>query len=837
MDSIINEPWFSDIRRPGRYLGNEINAVRKDPLNVEVTMALAFPDVYEVGMSHLGLKILYHILNRHAWISAERVFAPWVDLEPYLRQTKRPLTSLETETPLADFDILGFSLQHELCYTNVLNMLDLSGIPLFSAERTDDHPLIVAGGPACFNPEPVAPFLDAVVIGDGEEVAPAICRVVREAKKTHMASRQAILSRLRRIKGVYLPGGFSVKYRPDGTLKRIVPRFPDHTSVEKAIVPDLESHPYPECQVVPIPALVHDRLSIEIARGCTRGCRFCQAGMIYRPVRERSFDSILKHAESALRCTGYEELSLLSLSSGDYSNIQALLKALMDRYADQRTAISLPSLRIDSFSPSWLQQIKRVRKTGFTLAPEAGNERLRKIINKGLTQTDILNMAKEIYGAGWNLIKLYFMVGLPFEEEQDLLDLVRLSREIAGLAGGKGKKARLHVSVATFVPKSHTPFMWRPQISLEESHRRIRFVRTKLKEARIKVKWNQPEMSWLEGIFSRGDRNLSRAVLEAWKQGARYDAWTEQFQWETWKEAFRRTGIDPAFYLYRERSTDEVLPWDHISCGVHKTYLKAEWERAVNEQLTPDCRERCNLCGVCDLDTIKPVLSPAQTTSRGPKLPQKTIAPVQKKFRIFFTKTGTARYIGHLELNRVFIRAFKRAGTPLSYSKGFHPMPKISFAKALGVGIESLDETLDIEVVGALCAVNLKASMDVQLPEGIQITRIEDLPPGSKKPKLQEIHYVIRLNGVVLNSEALGTFMGCADFPVSLDKGAGLKKVINLRSRVRSLECPGPHEIRMVLHHSDGPEFKPVEILAHVFSLDPARLKPIEIVKTRQVLA
>ncbi|HEJ83988.1 MAG TPA: TIGR03960 family B12-binding radical SAM protein, partial [Desulfobacteraceae bacterium] len=515
--AIFDQSWFSRIKRPSRYLGNEINVVKKDPAAADVSVALAFPDVYEVGMSHLGLKILYHILNRQEWMAAERVFCPWIDLEQELRARGLPLGSLESGRPLSDFDIVGFSLQHELTHSNVLTMLELSGIPFLAGQREFPFPLVIAGGPACFNPEPVALLFDAMVIGDGEEVLVDICRRVRAAGGRRNARKQDLLVELAGLRGVYVPSLFNVRHKNDGRIKDIEPRLEGYRHVNKAIVPDINQTLFPRAQVVPFTELVHDRLAVEICRGCTRGCRFCQAGMIYRPVRERRPQSVLDRADEELRLTGFEELSLLSLSSGDYECLGPLLKALMDRQARNNTAVSLPSLRVDSLDPEWFEQIKRVRKTGFTLAPEVGNDRLRRAMNKALTNEDILDMARRVYAAGWKLIKLYFMIGLPGESEKDLVDIVRLCKEVLRCAKGPGKSPKLNVSVATFVPKAHTPFMWTSQVHFEESRRRIRRIQEGLGRrpfSGVRVKWNQPELSWLEGIFSRGDRRLSCVVLE-----------------------------------------------------------------------------------------------------------------------------------------------------------------------------------------------------------------------------------------------------------------------------------------------------------------------------------
>ncbi|MFH1241506.1 MAG: TIGR03960 family B12-binding radical SAM protein, partial [Pseudomonadota bacterium] len=766
--SIVDEPWFSKITRPSRHLGDEVNCVKKDPRSTEVSVALAFPDVYEVGMSHLGLKILYHILNLREWICAERIFSPWIDLEKELRHRSIPPATLESGRPLTSFDIVGFSLQHELSYSNVLNMLDLSGIPLFAGERGDNDPLVIAGGPACFNPEPVAEFFDLIVVGDGEETLLQICKTLREARQKGVKSRKELLSQLRHIKGVYVPSYFRPHYTAEGTIDFIEPFSSDYPFVEKALVPDIDAYPFPECQVVPFTELVHDRMAIEISRGCTRGCRFCQAGMIYRPVRERSPDSILLSTQKAIELTGYEDLSLLSLSSGDYSCIGPLLKTLMDRQASEKISISLPSLRIDSLNPSLIEEIKRVRKTGFTLAPEAGNDRLRKTINKRLTQEDIMETAQQVYDAGWNLIKLYFMVGLPFERKGDVKDIINLSKQIAALAGKRGKRPNLNVSVSTFVPKSHTPFMWVPQIALEEAGERIGLIQGGFKRSRVRVKWNHPEMSWLEGIFSRGDRRLTPAIIEAWRRGARFDAWSEHFQMEIWEQAFRAIGVDPLFYLHRERSLDESLPWDHIRSGVSKDFLTQEWLRAQIPEFTPDCRETCLDCGVCDHKTVSPVIfgdgnftpAPIEEPAFKPAIPSTT------RCRLTFSKLGNARYLSHLELVNVFIRALRRAGVNLVRSKGHHPMPKLSFAAALPVGTESMQETLDLELVGTPDVLSVRQRLNSQLPRGIEVASVEEIPSQSQSPCLKESHFLVRLEGIELKEENLAGFHRSSCFPI-----------------------------------------------------------------------
>lgn len=824
------------IGKPSRYLGTEINSVHKDLSKVEVKIALAFPDVYEVGMSHQGLQILYHILNQIPYIAAERVYAPWEDMERLLRDKGFPLSSLESGLPLKDFDILGFSLQYELSYTNMLNMMDLGGIPIWASERDGTFPLIMAGGPCAFNPEAVADFFDIVLIGDGEEAVPEIVDTCRRWKLgSQEAGKVGLLRKLMDIKGVYVPSFFDVTYDNDGTVREIVPKVEGYQKVEKRIVADLNTVPYPDRPIVPFMRIVHDRVNLEVTRGCTRGCRFCQAGMIYRPTRERTPEKLQEIAEKALRSTGYEDLSLLSLSTGDYSGINDLLVNLMDRYSDEKVAISLPSMRVDTMSPELVSEIKRVRKTGFTMAPEAGSERLRDAINKGIKEEEILESALHIFEAGWESIKLYFMIGLPTETDEDITAIADLSGKV--LRSGKRFRGKnVTASASTFVPKSHTPFQWEEQIGIEETRRRHDLLRRELKKRGVSFKWHEPAMSELEGVFSRGDRRLSRVIAKAFELGCRFDGWGELFRYDLWKRAFEEIGIDPLSYL-RKRDFEEILPWDHIDSGVSKKYLILESRRCHEARFTPDCRyEECTGCGVCDFKSIKNRVGEGEIRRRPRPMTRPKPAQAVRRIRLTYSKVEDARFLGHLELSSLFARAVRRAGIPVRYSAGFHPAPRITFSPPIPLGMESREEFADIEIEGYISCMEMKERLNLELPSGIRISDAGDIDMAmpAVTSAVTRADYEIR---DVRSQESevrsvLQRFMGKDTFLFRKEKTG---REYDIRPLIERLEA-ADNKIEITIKAGKDGGIKPGELVQALLQLSDEETKLLRIVKTKTYL-
>lgn len=600
--NMIPDSILMQVEKPARYTGNEINMVVKDPKKVDVRFGFCFPDVYEVGMSHLGLQILYFFLNRREDTYCERVFAPWVDLEKIMREKNIPLFSLETQENIKNFDFLGFTLQYEMSYTNIFNMLDLAGIPIFSADRSEEDPIIVCGGSCAYNPEPLAEMVDFFYLGEGEVLYDQIIEMYKENKKNGKTKAE-FLESLLDIDGIYVPKYYDVEYKENGEIKSFTPNHPKARKIiRKVIVTDVDNVFYPEKQLVPLVEVVHDRVTLELFRGCIRGCRFCQAGFVYRPVRQKKPDTLMEQAKNLVAASGHEEISLISLSTSDYTCFPELANGLLDEFKDKAVNLSLPSLRIDAFSLDLMQKIQEVRKSSLTFAPEAGSQRLRDVINKNLSEEDILKGCELAFSGGWNRVKLYFMIGLPTETEEDLLGIARLSEKIVDKYYELPKEKRSRpvnvvASSSCFVPKPFTPFQWDAQNTYQEFGEKAKLVKSAITRKQLKYQYHETKLSSLEGVLARGDRKVGRAIHRAWQLGCTFDGWSDMFDYDKWVQAFDETGVDMAFYANRKRSFDEILPWDHISVGVSKHFLMNERIKAEQEITTPNCRQDCSNCG------------------------------------------------------------------------------------------------------------------------------------------------------------------------------------------------------------------------------------------------
>lgn len=598
----LSDGLLKSVEKPSRYTGNEWNSVVKDPKSVDIRFAFCFPDTYEVGMSHLGMKILYHLLNERSDCYCERVFAPWTDMEQKMRENNIPLYALETKDPIKAFDFVGFTLQYEMSYTNILNMLDLAGIPLTSAARTNEDPFVCAGGPCAYNPEPLADIVDFFMMGEGEEIINEVMDTYSKWKGTGK-TRQAFLEEIVKIEGIYVPVFYDVKYNEDGTIKTFAPIKENYpVKIRKRIINDLDKSYFPEKIIVPYTDIVHDRIMLEVFRGCIRGCRFCQAGFVYRPVREKSPERLIDLAKKLEESSGYEEISLTSLSTSDYTSLEDLTSGLLEEMEERKVNLSLPSLRIDSFSLDLMEKAQKVRKSGLTFAPEAGTQRLRDVINKGVTEEDLLHAVSLAFNGGWSGVKLYFMLGLPTETLEDVEGIADLAHKVVEVYRGvpKEKKAKglnVTVSTATFVPKAFTPFQWEAQDDRENVNKKQMLLKDKLRSKQITYNYHENKLSFMEAVFARGDRKTGKVLIKAWELGCKFDGWGEHFKYDTWIQAFEECAIDPYFYVTRKRDYSEILPWDHIDVGVSKKFLINESKKAFEEKVTPNCRVNCVGCG------------------------------------------------------------------------------------------------------------------------------------------------------------------------------------------------------------------------------------------------
>ncbi len=848
-------------RKPGRYIGREKNAFNKPWQEVDIRSACVFPDLYEIGMSHMGLQILYEIINKSSWALADRAYCPDTDLEYHLRAQGVDLFGLETRRPLHAFDCLFITLPYELCFSNIFTILDLSRIPVWQQDRESGaFPLVVGGGSCCLNPEPVAQLFDVIVIGDGEEAVIEVLEALRRNKEAK-GHKKALLKTLSNVPGIYVPSFYKPRYGVNGRFLGIEAKKGAPERVKRRVIPELSASFQPQSPLVPNIQVVHDRLGLEIARGCTRGCRYCQASTTYRPVRERQLTEILSLVDKGLHATGWEEISLLSLSTGDYSAIESLITELMDRYVAKNISVSLPSLRVGTLTPAIMEQIGRVRKTGFTLAPEAGSERLRKIINKGITEEALLETAAEIGARGWSRVKLYFMIGLPFEAEDDVLAIPDLARKVLkAISNTKVKRhgAKVTVSVGTFVPKAHTPFQWEGQLSIEESRRRLNLIKDRLKGKKFQVKWHDPVQSFLEGVFSRGDRRLSAVIFEAWQMGARLDAWTDNLRANYYFEAASRLGIDLESYL-RLLDLEDPLPWDHIDSGVKKAFLLLERKKALGLEYTPDCRiNDCQGCGVCDFKKIKPVLArppgKEKMTIKAPKGNGSALSPFFG--HIGFSKLFDARFLGHLDMVRMFLRAIRRAGLPVAYSQGFHPMPKVSFSQPVPLGTESLGEEAVLVLEKRLSAQVVMDRLNREFPLDITVSFCEISRKKYRLLPKEKVSYLVFLRGIGFSEAemAVSSLAECSKWLLNLEK-KGKTVTVDLKQRLSAISCIHLEELednmqkiwagrvlsevsssensflKLEISQDITPYLQPTSVISHIFNMDSDKVALLRILK------
>ncbi|NWF75361.1 MAG: TIGR03960 family B12-binding radical SAM protein [Nitrospirae bacterium] len=782
------------IQKPSRYINKEINAIYK---KAPVKVALAFPDIYEIGMSHLGLKILYKIINDLPFASAERVFSPWIDLEAQMKSGNIILESLEFNRPLREFDIIGFSLQYELSFTTVLNILSLGGVPLRTEDRVEHlFPLVIAGGPCTVNPFPMSPFIDAFLIGDGEDAIKEILNIYYLWKSEGDGKKESLFYALSNIEGIYVP---AIHKTPLNIFNKSTKK---EYLIKRRFIQNLDDAPYPENPVIPYTAIIHDRINIEVSRGCSMGCRFCQAGIIYRPVRERSPDKVLDLAKKNLKNTGYDEVSFTSLSAGDYSCLLQIVKNFNNLFHKKRISLSLPSLRVASINRNILKEIRTVRKTGFTIAPEAGTHRLRNVINKDFSDSDYENALKILFEEGWHKLKLYFMIGLPTETTKDIegiIQMVMLALKIA--KQNTKRRVNINIGISPFVPKAHTPFQWYGQNPINEMEEKKGYITKKLSKKGVYIKTHNLNMSLLEAAFSRGDAKLSSLIEIAWSLGCRLDGWSEVFDFDKWKEAMNRTGLDVEEYAKKTYTFTDTLPWEKIDTGVTKEFLWKEYQKGLSGNITIDCRKVCHNCGLrCDQKLRRYENNNISYTTSQPL----HFMPI--RIRAEFSKTGLLKYLSHLEVMSVIIRALRRADVNLEYSKGYHPVPEISFGPPLAVGVAGLSEYFDMKVLQPFDLTTYKKNINAVLPEGIYIKDMAVIPFDTESLNSFIKRYEYEIKGLKLTN--INKFLSEKEIFFKRNQ-----KEVNLRNMLEEVKQINENTVSIILVDHEETKVRLSEIL------------------------
>ena len=845
---VLQNDILARVEKPSRYLGTELNAVHKDASKVEIRLALAFPDLYDLGLGNLGLHILYAVLNQLDYVWAERVYAPAPDLEQQLRDRGLPLFANESHEGLQVFDGIGFTLQSELTYTNILNIIDLAGLPLRSANRGEDAPLLFAGGPAVFNPEPIAPFMDFFVIGDGEDIVLELAEVFRKHKHSPRAERLAAIAQL---EGIYVPALYPMETLADG---RVLPPV-EGPIIRKRTTKDLNGSTFPVDYIVPFTQQVHDRVSLEVLRGCTQGCRFCQAGMTTRPVRERTIDNIEDLMKRTLETTGYEEVSLVSLSTCDYSKVRTMVDRVADLAQQERVSVSLPSLRLDSFSVGLADRVADMRRTGLTFAPEAATPRLRSVINKWIPDEELLEMSAKAYGLGWNHVKLYFMIGLPTERDEDVEAIAELTLKTVREGRKINPKARVNTGVSTFVPKPFTPFQWSRQIGIEETEARQDILQKRFAgNGSVKFGRHEAKETFLEGLVTRGDRRAADLIEAAYRNGARMDAWSEHLDFDAWMKAVDDVGFDVQDAL-RERELNERLPWDHIDIHIPKLWFQQDWERAVQLKWAPDCRaKRCHKCGVIDVerelcasmlrDNIDGRKAESDYVRPDKTEPPEEPLPVQRlRFRV--GRTSDARFLSHLEWMNAWLRALRRARAPLSYSQGFHAHPKVNFSTAMPVGEESTGDYMDVTLKERVEASQLMARLQAVVPRGFLVLGVEEV--GLKAPSLmsavQGFDYTLMIPDI--DRDELASRIWALNSSDEVVVQRSVKARVRIRGRKRRRREMRPLDLKPMIQHLELREgegtavidfqtrthegrYAKVKDIVGLLDLDPARTRVLK---------